>query len=153
MEIQDNTVVSMHYTLKNNAGDTLDSSEGREPLTYLQGAGNIIPGLESALKGKKAGESLDVTVEPAEAYGEHREDLLQQVPRDAFGEVKDLSIGMRFQAQTERGPVPIKIAAVEGDKVTVDANHELAGETLHFSVNIETVREATKEEIEHGHVH
>jgi len=153
MEIQKKSVVSMHYTLKNDAGDTLDSSEGREPLSFLQGAGNIIPGLEAELTGMKAGESKQVTVPPAQGYGEHRPDLVQQVPRSAFGDVKDLKRGMRFQAQTDHGPVPIRVTGIDGDKVTVDANHELAGVTLHFSVTIETVRKATKEEIDHGHVH
>ena len=153
MEIQKGRVVGMHYTLKNDEGDVLDSSEGREPLAFLQGYGNIIRGLESQLEGKKLGDSLMVTVEPEEGYGVRHEQLIQQVPRAAFEGVDQLEVGMQFQAQTEQGPVPIRVIAVDGDDVTIDGNHELAGVRLHFQVSIESVREATEEEVAHGHVH
>lgn len=153
MQIQENTVVGMHYTLRNDAGDVIDTSQGREPLTYLQGGGNIITGLETALTGKQEGDQLEVTVEPEDGYGVRHDELIQEVPRSAFEGVSELEVGMRFQAQTDRGPVPIRIASINGDTVTIDGNHELAGERLHFSVSIESVREATAEEIAHGHAH
>ncbi len=153
MEVQNNMVVGMHYTLKNDSGDIIDSSEGQAPLMFLQGGGNIIKGLENALVGSKAGDSLNVVIEPQDAYGEFNEELVQQVPRAAFQGVETLEVGMRFQAQTDDGQIPVRIAAIEGDNVTVDANHDLAGERLHFDVTIDSVREATDEELEHGHVH
>ncbi|GAB4181852.1 MAG: peptidylprolyl isomerase [Wenzhouxiangellaceae bacterium] len=148
-----NRVVDIHYTLTNDAGEVLDSSEGRDPLRYLHGAGNIIKGLEQALENRTAGEELSVTIEPEDAYGVRRDELIHQVPSNAFQGVDQLEVGMRFQAQTENGAVPIIVTKVEGDVVTVDANHELAGERLHFAVKVEEVREASEEEIEHGHVH
>ncbi|AUM11822.1 FKBP-type peptidyl-prolyl cis-trans isomerase [Ketobacter alkanivorans] len=153
MEIQKGRVVGMHYTLRNEEGEIIDTSEGREPLVFLQGYGNIIPGLEAELEGKKQGDALDVVVEPEHGYGVKHDQLIQQVPRAAFEGVDDLQIGMQFQAQTEQGPVPIRIIAVEGDEVTIDGNHELAGVRLHFAVSIESIREASEEELAHGHVH
>lgn len=155
MQIADNKVVAFHYTLTNQAGDTLDSSLQREePLTYLHGHGNIIPGLEKALVGKQAGDQLDVTVAPEEGYGERNDGLIQQVPISAFeGADDNLQPGMQFQAQTEAGARIFTITAVEGEEVTVDGNHPLAGETLNFSVEITEVRDSTDEEQEHGHVH
>lgn len=153
MSISANSVVAIHYTLTDDDGVQLDSSVGNQPLTYLHGAGNIIPGLEQELEGKKAGDSLQVTVPPADGYGEHVEQLVQIVPKAAFAGVEELDLGMRFQAQTEQGPVSVQITNIEGDEVTVDGNHPLAGKTLHFEVSIETVRDATEQELEHGHAH
>ena len=153
MNIADKHVVSIHYTLTNDAGDVLDTSEGKEPLKYLHGAGNIIPGLERALLDKTAGEELNVTVEPADGYGEHREELIQKVPREAFQGVEQLDVGLRVQAQTQNGPVMGVITDVGEAEVTVDGNHELAGQRLHFAVKIEDVRTANQEELDHGHVH
>ena len=148
-------VVTIHYTLTNEQGEELDSSrvEGREPLTYLEGAQNIINGLESALTEKNAGDQVKVTVAPAEGYGEKNEELIQPVPRTAFEGVDTIEPGMQFQAQTEAGQRVFTITAVEGDEVTVDGNHPLAGETLNFAVEVTDVREASDEEKEHGHVH
>ena len=155
MQIQENTVVAFHYTLTNEAGQTIDSSRQREePLNYLHGHGNIIPGLEKALVGKQAGDKLEVTVTPEEGYGERHEGLIQQVPTSAFeGAGGELKPGMQFQAQTEAGQRIFTITEVEGDQVTVDGNHPLAGETLNFDVEVTEVREASDEEKEHGHVH
>lgn len=153
MNIADKCVVSIHYTLTNDAGDVLDSSQGKDPLKYLHGAGNIIPGLENALTDKVVGDELNVTVEPEEGYGTHREELVQKVPREAFQGVEQLETGMRFQAQTQNGPVMVVITEVGEQEVTVDGNHELAGQRLHFAVKIEEIREASKEELDHGHVH
>lgn len=153
MQIAQNSVVAFHYTLTNDAGEVLDSSEGREPLTYLHGAGNIIPGLEKELEGRTAGDKLTATVSPAEGYGEKQPQLIQEVPRDAFQGVDGIQPGMQFQAQTQGGPLMVTVTKVEGDVVTVDGNHPLAGQTLNFDVEIASVREASQEEIEHGHVH
>jgi FKBP-type peptidyl-prolyl cis-trans isomerase SlyD len=153
MQIAQNSVVAFHYSLTNDAGEVLDSSEGRQPLTYLHGAGNIIPGLEKQLEGREAGEKLNVTVSPEEGYGEVQPQLVQEVPRDAFQGVEAVEPGMQFQAQTQGGPLMVTVTQVEGDTVTVDGNHPLAGQKLNFDVEIAEVREASQEEIEHGHVH
>jgi FKBP-type peptidyl-prolyl cis-trans isomerase SlyD len=148
-------VVTIHYTLTNNEGEELDSSrvEGREPLTYLEGAQNIIGGLESALNDKTAGDKAKVSVEPAEGYGEVNEELVQPVPRTAFEGVDTIEPGMQFQAQTPGGPQVVRVVEVSDETVTIDANHPLAGQTLHFDVEVVEAREATEEEQEHGHVH
>ncbi|MGB0224105.1 FKBP-type peptidyl-prolyl cis-trans isomerase SlyD [Marinobacterium sp. xm-a-121] len=153
MQIADKTVVSIHYTLTNALGETIDSSVGQDPLVYLQGAQNIIPGLENALTGKAVGDALQVTVEPAEGYGEIRDELIQEVDRSAFQGVDDIDVGMQFMAQTPWGEQPVTVVKVEGDQITLDGNHQLAGETLNFDVEVVEVREATAEEVEHGHVH
>ncbi len=153
MQIAQNSVVAFHYTLTNDAGEVLDSSEGRDPLTYLHGSGNIIPGLEKELEGHGSGDKLKVAVAPDEGYGEVQPALVQEVPRDAFQGVDEVEPGMQFQAQTQEGPLMVTITKVEGDTVTVDGNHPLAGEKLNFDVEIAEVREATEEEVSHGHVH
>ncbi|TDO06876.1 MULTISPECIES: FKBP-type peptidyl-prolyl cis-trans isomerase [Halomonas] len=153
MQIAQNSVVAFHYTLTNDAGDVLDSSEGREPLTYLHGAGNIIPGLEKQLEGLAPGDKLQAKVTPEEGYGEVQAQLVQEVPRDAFQGVDNVEPGMQFQAQTQGGPLMVTVTSVEGDTVTVDGNHPLAGQPLNFDVEIAEVREASEDEIEHGHVH
>lgn len=150
MQIDSQRVVMMHYTLTNDAGEVLDTSRERgEPLTYLHGTGNIIPGLEQALEGKTAGEKLQVTVAPAQGYGEHDAKLIQKVPRRAFKGISDLRVGMQLQAQGR----PITVTQIAGDMVTIDGNHALAGQTLHFDVEIVEVRAASAEEMSHGHVH
>jgi FKBP-type peptidyl-prolyl cis-trans isomerase SlyD len=153
MKIGEDKVVSIHYTLTDSGGSVLDSSSGNEPLLYLHGAGNIIPGLESALEGKVSGDKLSVTVEPEQGYGTRDERLVQAVPRSAFKGVEQLAPGMQFQAQGPQGTRLVVITQVTSDIVTVDANHPLAGQTLHFEVEVTEVREATSEELEHGHVH
>ena len=152
MTITNNSVVSFHYTVKDEGGEQLDSSAGGQPLTYLHGANNIIPGLEQALEGKQAGESLEVTIPPEQAYGDHQEGLVQTVPKDVF-QGAEVSVGQRFEAQTDNGPITVVVAEIEGDNVTVDGNHPLAGKSLSFSVTVEEVRDATEEEVAHGHVH
>lgn len=154
LPIGDKTVVSIHYTLKDEGGAVIDSSEGAQPLSYLHGAGNIIPGLEQALTGKATGDSLDVVVEPQQGYGEYHTELLQVVPRSAFEGVESIEPGMAFTAQGSDGSQRrIVVKSVEGDDVTIDGNHELAGVDLHFSVEVVDVREATEEEVAHGHAH
>ena len=152
--IGDNVVASFHYTLTNNEGEILDSSEGRGPLSYLHGAGNIIPGLEKELVGKSAGAAMDVKIAPDDAYGPVHDDLIEIVPRATFQGVESIEPGMYFEAQGSDGQTRrIVVAAVDGDQITIDGNHPLAGVELNFAVEIVEVRDATEEEIAHGHVH
>ena len=152
--IGDKLVVSMHYTLTDDDGTTIDSSEGAEPLTYLHGAGNIIIGLEQALVGKTEGDALQVDVTAAEGYGEIQPELIQIVQRTAFEGVESIEVDMAFEAHNPEGGVQrIVVRQVEGDEVTVDGNHPLAGMDLHFDVKIISVRDASSEELSHGHAH
>lgn len=152
--VGDKLVVSMHYTLTDSDGNTLDSSEGAEPLAYLHGAGNIIRGLEQALTGKVVGDSLKVTVEPADGYGEVVPELMQAVPREMFQGIDEIKPGMAFEAEGEGGQVQrVVVREVSETEVVVDANHPLAGMTLNFDVSIVDIRDATEEEIAHGHAH
>lgn len=151
--IGDNLVVVMHYTLTDDQGAVLDSSEGGNPLTYLHGAGNIIPGLESALVGKTTGDKLRVRVAPEDGYGLPQPGMVQAVPRAAFGDA-DIEVGMTFVAQAPNGAQQrVVVTEVGADEITVDANHPLAGVSLTFDVQIVAVREATQEELAHGHAH
>jgi len=152
--IKENSVVTMHYELKNADGEVLDSSKGQDPLVYLHGAGNIIIGLEEQLVGKNVGDNVHAVVAPEKGYGMPVDALVQTVPREAFGdEIDKVEVGMRFQAETEQGPVPVVVTSMDDTTVTVDGNHPLAGQELHFDVSIAEIREASAEEIEHGHVH
>ncbi len=153
MQVSKDKVVSIDYTLTNSAGQTLDTSAGREPLAFLQGNHNIIPGLENALEGKEVGEKLTVTVPPEQAYGVRDESLLLAIPRESFGEIKDIQPGMQFQMDSPNGPLVITVTEATDTEVKVDGNHPLAGETLTFDVEIVDVRDATEEELSHGHVH
>jgi FKBP-type peptidyl-prolyl cis-trans isomerase SlyD len=153
MQIADRTVATFHYTLTDDAGKVIDSSRGREPLSYLHGAGNIVPGLEKEMAGRSAGDKFDVKVNPDEGYGEHEPQLVQVVPREAFQGVEDLQVGMEFQAHTAHGPMSVAIAKIDGDAVTVDGNHPLAGNRLKFAIEVTEVRDASLEELSHGHVH
>jgi FKBP-type peptidyl-prolyl cis-trans isomerase SlyD len=153
MSIAQDQVVSIHYTLRNDAGEVLDSSAKGEPLTYLHGHGNLIPGLERELAGKTTGDKLNVKVAPADAYGEYDKALVQRVPRRALKGVPDVRVGLRLQAQTERGPRAVTVTQLTGDLVTLDGNHPLAGQNLNFEVEVGAVRPASAEELEHGHVH
>jgi FKBP-type peptidyl-prolyl cis-trans isomerase SlyD len=152
--IGDNMVASIHYTLTDNAGEILDSSEGSDPLSYLHGAGNLIPGLEQALVGKTSGATLQVSVAPEDAYGDVQPELVQVVPAQAFQGVEKVEPGMAFEAHDPQGNARrIVVRHIDGDQVTVDANHPLAGVPLNFDVRVVDVRDATAEEIAHGHVH
>jgi FKBP-type peptidyl-prolyl cis-trans isomerase SlyD len=152
MQIQKDAVVSMHYTVNDSKGELIDSSEGQAPMAYLHGAGNIVEGLEQALEGKSVGDKIDVTLTPENAYGSYQPKLVQQVARKVF-EGATVEVGQRFQAQTSQGPRMVTVTEVKGDLITIDGNHPLAGQTLHFSVEIIEVRESTAEERDHGHVH
>lgn len=152
--IGDGTVVSMHYKLVLDSGDVVDSSEGRDPLSYLHGANNIVPGLEKEMVGKMKGAKFDVDVAPADGYGERIDEAVQVVPRDMFPPEAELTEGLQFQATDPDGnPLMGTITAIADGKVTVDFNHVLAGQTLHFSIEVVDVRSATDEEKEHGHAH
>lgn len=152
--VGNNLVVSMHYKLTDNDGNILDNSEGSEPLAYLHGAGNIIPGLENALTGKVEGDKLQAKVEPADGYGEIMPELIQIIDKATFQGVDSIEVGMAFEAQAPDGSKQrIVVKEVKGDDVTINANHPLAGMALNFDVEIVGVREATEEEVAHGHVH
>lgn len=155
MQIAHQTVVQMHYTLKDDNGNTIDSSVGKEPLEYIQGLGMIVPGLEKAMVGKSVGDKFEVVVLPAEGYGEYNKGLVSEIPKTAF-QGDDVQVGMTFYAQTPNGILPIRILEVKEDKVTVDANHELAGKNLNFAIEVVSVRQATEKELEslqHHHCH
>ena len=153
MQIANNKVVSIHYKLTNDAGDILDSSEGQEPLAYLHGLGNIIPGLENALSGRALGDKFSVTVAPADGYGERDNEMVQSVPKSAFQGVDQILPGTQFQAQSPEGMQLVTVIDVDGDEVILDGNHPMAGITLTFDVEVTEIRDATAEELEHGHVH
>ena len=154
MKVGKDKVVLMHYTLKNDTGDVIDSSDGADPLPFLQGHGNIIPGLESALEGSKVGDKLDVSIKPEEGYGERMKDAIQEIPSSALQGVDEVKVGMQLQSQDKDGNAfLVSVTKIEDDKITVDGNHPLAGQTLHFSVSIESIRKAEAEELSHGHVH
>ena len=149
MQISKHKVASIHYTLTDNDGKILDSSSGREPLTYIQGIGNLIPGMEEGLEGKSKGEKLSLKISPEKGYGVKDEALTQRVPRTAFGG-QEVKVGMQFQ--TSQGGV-VTVTHVGLSEITVDANHPLAGVELNFAVEIMDIRLATEDEIAHGHVH
>jgi len=153
MNISENCVAAFHYTLTDSSGKVLDSSEGQEPLAYLHGAGNIIPGLENALLGKTVGDKLNVSVSASEAYGERDESMIQELPSNMFSGIDNIEVGMEFHAETEHGLQVVTVTKVEGDQVTIDGNHPLAGVDLNFDVEITEVRAASEEELDHGHVH
>ena len=153
MQIAERTVASFNYTLTNDAGEIIDTSNGRAPLAYLHGYHNIVPGLEKEMEGKRVGDKFDVVVAPEEGYGLPNPMLIQTVPREAFQGVDTIEVGMEFQAQTPQGPLSVVVSKVDADEVTVDGNHPLAGKTLHFAVEVTDVRDASLEELAHGHVH
>jgi FKBP-type peptidyl-prolyl cis-trans isomerase SlyD len=153
MPVAQNSVVLIHYTLKDDSGALIDQSERDQPLAYLHGRGNLIPGLERELEGKQSGDRLQVTIAPADAYGEYNDALIQKVPRSAVQGVSDLQAGMQLHARSNEGVRTLTVTDVDAESVTLDGNHPLAGKTLHFDVEIADVRAATQEELAHGHVH
>ena len=153
MQIAPNSVAAFHYTLTDDQNQVIDSSAGRAPLTYLHGSGQIVPGLEKQMDGRSVGDKFVAEVAPEEGYGVHQPELMQEVPRDAFQGVEDIQPGMQFQGRGPQGEINVTVTKVEDDKVFIDGNHPLAGKTLHFAIEITEVREASAEELEHGHVH
>ena len=149
-----NKVVTLVYCLKDTQGEVLDRADSDKPMKYLHGGGSIVPGLENALDGLKVGEKKEVTVKPEEGYGEILSDLKMKVERKAFPADQKIAIGMQFTAELSDGRKhPFNIVKVEGDNIQIDGNHPLAGQTLHFSVEVMGIRDATSEELEHGHSH
>ena len=156
MNIKDKMVASIDYTLKNDQGEVIDTSmgEGGEPLKFLFGSGMIIKGLESALMGKAKGDTFKVTVPPEEAYGNPREDMVQEVPASDLAHLEGLAVGAALQAELDDGQsMNLVVTKMTDSHVTLDGNHPLAGETLHFEGEVKDVREATETELEHGHSH
>lgn len=153
MKVSKDKVVTIDYTVTNSQGAVIDSSKGGEPFAYIQGGGNIIPGLEQALEGKTQGETLKISVPPELGYGLRDAALMQTVPRERFDGIEALEVGMRFHAESDQGEKMVTVIDIEGDDVTIDGNHPLAGETLEFGVTVIEVREPSEEELSHGHVH
>lgn len=148
MDIQKNRIASFHYKLKDGSGQVISASPEDNPLTYMHGTGAIIPGLEKELEGKTEGDEFSVTVSPEEGYGEKRPELMAVLKREAFQGIDEIEPGMQFQAQDNEGHFQvITVTSVDGDSVTVDRNHPLAGVTLNFEISIVEVREATEEEL------
>jgi FKBP-type peptidyl-prolyl cis-trans isomerase SlyD len=152
-KIATNKVVTLSYTLRDDDGEVIDQSQDGSPLLYLHGARNIVPGLEEQLEGISEGESINATVSPEKGYGP-RIGQAQEVPRKLFPADAELAAGMQVVAHDDQGrQIPFFITGITDDTITVDPNHPLAGETLHFEVTVESLRDATEEEIEHGHPH
>jgi FKBP-type peptidyl-prolyl cis-trans isomerase SlyD len=154
MQIAKNSVVSIFYTLTNPQGQVIDTNQGKDALPYLHGSGGLIAGLEKALEGKSKGDNVKAVIKPEDAYGVRDEKLIQKVPAASFKGLPDVKVGKQFQGRTPDGHTTVvTITAINGDEVTIDANHTLAGVTLHFDVTVADVRAATKDELAHGHVH
>jgi FKBP-type peptidyl-prolyl cis-trans isomerase SlyD len=152
MQISHEKVAAIHYTLRDNNGKVLDSSEGKDPLYYLHGFGNLIPGMEEGLEGKAVGDKFEIKVSPEKGYGVRNDAAIQAVPREAFGDAV-VNVGMQFRAGNENGQYIVTVVEVGEETVTVDGNHPLAGVELHFNVEVMEVRDASADEIAHGHVH
>jgi FKBP-type peptidyl-prolyl cis-trans isomerase SlyD len=153
MQVSAQKVVSIHYTLTGDDGEVIDSSIGHAPLAYIHGAGNIIPGLEDALLGKSVGDSFQVSIPPEDGYGLRDDALVQAVPKEAFQGVDEILPGMQFHAESPHGVQLVTVVEVQGDTVILDGNHPMSGQTLNFDVEVTDVRDATAEELDHGHVH
>jgi FKBP-type peptidyl-prolyl cis-trans isomerase SlyD len=154
MTIEKGKVVLIHFTLKDGTGEVIDTSEGRPPLPYLHGHGNLVPGVEEGLEGHVVGDKLDIEVPPEKGYGPREEDATAEVPRNAFPPDAHVFAGMQFQAEDENGNVGmIWVSEVRGTTIVIDRNHPLAGKTLHFSVEVTGIRDALPAELEHGHPH
>lgn len=153
MKIEKNSVVSIHFGVAEVDGNPLDSTENGSPLEYIQGTQYLVPGLEKELEGKEVGYKFDVKLEAEDAYGPFREELVQEVPKELFEGVDEIAVGMSFHAETAQGVRTVEVTAVNEDSVSIDANHPLAGMALQFVGEVVAIREATQEELAHGHVH
>lgn len=153
-KISKNKVVTMHYTVSDNDGNKVDSSVGQEPMEYLHGHNQIIPGLQDAMQGKRAGEKFNVTIPPAKAYGAYKKNLIFKLDREKLKGADEIKVGAMMQLTDQNGhPVVVTVTELLDTEVVVDANHPLAGKTLEFEVEVVSMRDATKEELEHGHAH
>lgn len=153
MQITANKVATITYVLKDNDGTLIDQADKNSPFAFILGVGSIIPGLETALEGKGAGDNINVTIEPADGYGQRDESMIQVMSKDMFEGVDEVTPGMQFHAQTNEGMSVVTVTGVEDNNVTIDGNHPLAGVTLNFDVDVLEVRDPTEEELDHGHVH
>ena len=153
MRIARDRAVTIEYTLKNENGEVIETSRGDYPLIYVQGSGNLLGALEAELEGKSPKAVFSLTVEPEDAYGEYQENLLFKVPKEQFGQIQGLEIGMPLRVQTPNGPIVVIVAEIKDDHVVLDGNHPLAGMALTFDVEVLNVRDATKEELEGAHHH
>ncbi len=153
MAIQLKSVVAIHYILRDDEGSILDASTDGKPMVYLHGAGNIIPGLEKELFGKTTNDSFTATIPPEQGYGEHAPELIQTVPLDVFQEDQTIEVDMSFSGNTPQGPLRVVVTHIADGQATLDANHPMAGKTLHFEVTVDSVREANEEELLQGHPH
>ena len=153
MPIKTGDKVRAHYTGTLDDGTVFDSSRERDPLEFVLGKGMLIPGFEAAVEGREVGETVTVTIAPEDAYGLRVEEAVQKVPREAFAQIPDLAVGMQLHGESPQGPMSVVVKEITDDGVVVDANHPLAGETLHFAVKVESVRAATESELAHGHAH
>jgi len=153
LKIAKDHVVSIHYTLKDSSGKEMESSFGDDPLVYLQGHKNIIPGLEEALEQKEVGDKVNVVIEPDKAYGTRNEQLVQAVPKTEFPDADKIEVGTHFEMDSPGGPILLVVTEIMDDKVVLDGNHPMAGMTLSFEVEIMEIRKATDEEVAHRHVH
>ena len=155
MNIEIKKAVTLAYTLTDKEGNVLDKADTNEPFVYLHGTGGIIPGLEKALDGKIKDDQFEVSLEPSEAYGDHSDQLIQEVPKDMFGEMSDddMFVGAQFHAETSQGMQVVTVNAINDDTITIDGNHPMAGKALNFDVTVIDVRDATDEELSHGHIH
>lgn len=152
--IADNKVVSMHFTLKNQNGEVLETTEGDAAFDYLHGAMEILPPLEKELNGKNVGDKLSVTIPAQDAYGSYNEEMVETLPKSDFAEMgAPIEVGMEIEMQVDEDIFPVLITKIEGEEVTIDMNHPLAGMDLTFDVEITAIREATAEELDHGHAH
>ncbi len=153
MQVGKNKVVAIDYKLTDSQGQLIDSSEQHGALYYIQGNGDLLPALEAQLEGKKAGDNVKTKIAAKDGYGERNDSLCQEVPRAQFENAANLQVGMQFEVETEHGDIVVAVTKIEGDNVTVDGNHPLAGMELNFDVTVKEVREASAEELAHGHVH
>lgn len=153
MQISEHKVVTLNYEVGDDQGQLIDRSEEGGPLAYIHGTGQLITGLETALAGRGQGDKVSVDVPPEQGYGERDEEGVQTVARDQFDDDVEIEVGMQFEAQDDDGHQIVTVVAVDGESITLDTNHPLAGKTLHFKVEVLEVRDATAEELEHGHVH
>ncbi len=154
MKVANETVVRFHYTLRSDSGEVLDASEGGEPLAYIHGFGQIVPGLEAAMAGREPGDRFEIKIPPAQGYGERDEDAIFRIPRAKLPPGVTPKVGMELAARAPDGAVfRFRLIEVGDTTVTADANHPLAGENLNFTISVVEVRAATSEELEHGHVH
>ena len=153
MQISEHKVITLNYEVVDDQGQLIDRSEEGGPLAYIHGTGQLIPGLVTALADRDQGDKISVDVPPEQGYGERDEEGVQTVSRDQFDDDDEIEVGMQFEAQDDEGHQIVTVVAVDGESITLDTNHPLAGKNLHFDVEVLEVRDASAEELEHGHVH